>query len=115
MDRPANIWPQTTGGGDAAPVWGGFMRRVYYGDPARAEADSLGSSLGLGPLLPLPEPWPVPTGIVTRRVDSKTGLLASRWCPEENAYTEYYLPGTEPTEYCEMGGLGIFRRLPGIR
>jgi hypothetical protein len=52
---------------------------------------------------------------VTRRVDSKTGLLASRWCPEENAYTEYYLPGTEPTEYCEMGGLRIFRRFPGIR
>ena len=113
MDRPANIWPQTTGGGDAAPVWGGFMRRVYYGDPTRAEADSLDRDRG--PLLPIPQPWPLPTGLVTRRVDSKTGLLASRWCPEENAYTEYYLPGTEPTDYCEMSGPGIFRRLPGIR
>jgi hypothetical protein len=89
------------------------MRRVYYGDPTRAEADSLDRDRG--PLLPIPQPWPLPTGLVTRRVDSKTGLLASRWCPEENAYTEYYLPGTEPTDYCEMSSPGIFRRLPGIR
>ena len=113
MDRPANIWRQTTGGGDAAPVWGSFMRRVYYGDPERAEADSPGRHGG--PLLPLPEPWPMPQGLITRRVDSKTGLLASRWCPEENAYTEVFLPGTEPTEYCEMTGPSFFRRLPGLR
>jgi 1A family penicillin-binding protein len=113
MDRPANIWSQTTGGGDAAPVWGSFMRRVYYGDPDREDADSL--SRDLGPLLPLPEPWPIPQGIVTLRVDSKTGLLASRWCPEENAYTELFLPGTEPTEYCDMTGPRIFRRFPGLR
>jgi penicillin-binding protein 1A len=113
MDRPANIWRQTTGGGDAAPVWGSFMRRVYYGDPDRENADSLGRSSG--PLLPLPEPWPMPQGIVTRSVDSKTGLLASRWCPEENAYTELFLPGTEPTEYCDMTGPSIFRRFPGLR
>jgi len=63
----------------------------------------------------LPEPWPMPQGLITRRVDSKTGLLASRWCPEENAYTEVFLPGTEPTEYCEMTGPSFFRRLPGLR
>jgi len=112
MDRPANIWPGTTGGGDAAPVWGRFMRQVYYGDPPGAEADSLGERRG--PLLPVPEPWPFPPGIVTRRVDSKTGLLASRWCPEDQAYTEYYLPGTEPTEYCDMSGPRIFRRWPEL-
>lgn len=112
MDRPANIWPGTTGGGDAAPAWGRFMRQVYYGDPPGAEADSLGERRG--PLLPVPEPWPFPPGIVTRRVDSKTGLLASRWCPEDQAYTEYYLPGTEPTEYCDMSGPRIFRRWPEL-
>lgn len=112
MDRPANIWPGTTGGGDAAPAWGRFMRQVYYGDPPGAEADSLGERRG--PLLPVPETWPFPPGIVTRRVDSKTGLLASRWCPEDQAYTEYYLPGTEPTEYCDMSGPRIFRRWPEL-
>ncbi len=112
MDRPANIWPQTTGGGDASPVWGRFMRRVYYGDPARDEADPLDRKPG--PLLPIPEPWPIPPDIVTRRVDSKTGLLASRWCPEDQAYTEYFLPGTEPTEFCDMSGPRIFRRLPEL-
>jgi hypothetical protein len=42
-------------------------------------------------------------------VDSKTGLLASRWCPEEQAYTELFLPGTEPTELCDLSGVRIFR------
>jgi 1A family penicillin-binding protein len=110
MDRPANVWPQATGGGDAAPVWGRFMRRVYFGDDSRTEADSLGREPG--PLLTIPEPWPLPPELITRRVDSKTGLLASRWCPEDQAYTEIFLPGTEPTEFCDMSGPRIFRRLP---
>jgi membrane peptidoglycan carboxypeptidase len=129
MDRPVTIWPKATGGQDAAPVWGAFMRRVYYGDSTRAYADSVfqargyrdgeGTSAG-GPtgaqlpgevaapvlrggfLLPIPEPWPMLPGLVTRLVDSRTGLLASRWCPAEQAYWEVYLPGTEPTEPCDM-------------
>ena len=42
-------------------------------------------------------------------VDSRTGLLASRWCPAEDAYLELYLPGTEPTELCDRSGPRIFR------
>jgi len=144
MDRPINIWERATGGGDAAPVWGRFMRRVYYGDGTRAQVDSVlrargslrphgesvnpddggtrevptppGARVGSGPgalrgfLLPIPEPWPILEGLITREVDSKTGLLASRWCPAEQAYLEIYLPGTEPTEYCDTSGPRIFRR-----
>jgi len=144
MDRPINIWERATGGGDAAPVWGRFMRRVYYGEGTRAQADSVlrargylrpageaadptGGNLGeastppgsgrgseaaevRGYLLPIPEPWPILEGLITREVDSKTGLLASRWCPAEQAYLEIYLPGTEPTEYCDTSGPRIFRR-----
>lgn len=139
MDRPVNIWDRATGGGDAAPVWGRFMRRVYYSDSTRAYADSVlmargylpppGQEMGMessmqgadslsarepaeirGYLLPIPEPWPIPEGLTTRMVDSKTGLLASQWCPQDRAYLELYIPGTEPTEPCDMSGPRIFRR-----
>jgi penicillin-binding protein 1A len=140
MDQPRTIWERATGGGDAAPVWGRFMRRVYYSDSTRVYADSIlrarvygdtgadtldaGVAEGdeaetgeepkqiRGFLLPIPEPWPVPRGLITREVDSKTGLLASPWCPEERAYTELYIPGTEPTELCDQSGPRIFRRRP---
>ncbi|MCE2398320.1 MAG: PBP1A family penicillin-binding protein [Gemmatimonadetes bacterium] len=86
MDTPLPIVARATGGGLAAPVWGRFMKRVYD------EED---------PLLATPDPWPIPEGLVTRRVDNRTGLLASRWCPPEDAYQELYLPGTEPTSLCD--------------
>lgn len=92
MDMPEPIVPRATGGGLASPVWGEFMRRVYYGDAD--DEESL-------PLLPLPGSWPIPNGLITLRVDTSTGLLGSRWCPVEDAYDELYLPGTEPTEYCD--------------
>ncbi len=97
MDMPEAIVPRATGGGLASPVWGEFMRRVYYGDEDGEDAPV--------PLLPIPDPWPIPDGLVVRRVDGSTGLLASRWCPVEDAYDELYLPGTEPTEYCDPARL----------
>ncbi len=140
MDRPVNIWPRATGGGDAAPVWGRFMRRVYYSDSTRAYADSVLQARGYLPppsapdaepadslfllpgeapveerveirgyLLPIPQPWPILEGLVTREVDSKTGLLASRWCPADRTYLELYIPGTEPTEPCDQSGPRFFR------
>jgi penicillin-binding protein 1A len=122
MDRPINIWEQATGGGDAAPVWGRFMRRVYYGDSTQVYADSVFQARGYGAdttvvpgvrgyLLPIPEPWPILPGLVSREVDNRSGLLASRWCPADSAYTEYFLPGTEPTEFCDQSGFRI-RRTP---
>ena len=106
MDIPEEIRPGATGGGDAAPVWGNFMRRVYYGDPTEA-----GSSFEL-PLLPIPEPWPVPEGLSQRLIDKTTGKLASQWCPQTNQILELFLPGTEPTEYCEVEDARRFR-IPG--
>jgi penicillin-binding protein 1A len=42
--------------------------------------------------------WDAPTGMVARQIDSFTGELAGAWCPATQ--TEYFKPGTEPTEYC---------------
>jgi penicillin-binding protein 1A len=67
-----------------------------------------------GYLLPVPEPWPILPGLISRQVDNRTGLLASRWCPADSAYTELFLPGTEPTEFCDLTGFRI-RRSPASR
>lgn len=140
MDRPVTIWDLpgaggATGGGDAAPVWGKFMRRVYYGDSTQVYADSVfnarmygvegASNLSADPdtdpekndsgtplrgfLLPIPDPWPILPGLISRQVDNRSGLLASRWCPADSAYTELYVPGTEPTELCDQTGFRIRR------
>lgn len=114
MDRPRQIYPRATGGVDAAPVWGDFMRQVYVdgvtangsladNGPVADNGDS-----GFRGILPLPDPWPT-EGLIQREVDSLTGLLASPWCPRERAYTEYFIPGTEPTEECDESRRGRTR------
>lgn len=105
MDQPIPIVDRATGGGLASPVWGEFMRRVYYADLPLDDGDAPASSEV--PLLPLPAPWSIPEALVTRRVDSRTGLLASRWCPADDAYDELYLPGTEPTQPCDRPAQSI--------
>ena len=114
MDRPVPIFKlggsrQATGGGLAGPVWGRFMKSVYYGLPdSLATADSAGVK-ERGGMLPIPQEWPIPAGLKAVLVDRKTGKLASRWCAEEDQYLEYYLPGTEPTEFCDSSSGRRFR------
>ncbi len=103
MDLPEPIAPLATGGGLAAPVWGDFMRRVYYADAPATDTGGAGGRPRV-PLLPVPDPWPIPEGLIVRRVDGLTGLLASRWCPAGEAYDELYLPGTEPIGDCDRQG-----------
>jgi penicillin-binding protein 1A len=111
MDAPVPIFKlgtgrrQATGGGLAAPVWGSFMKQVYYGSAATVD----GATADTAGVLPIPGPWPIPAGLDAVLVDRKTGNLASKWCPAEDQYIEYYLPGTEPTEYCDRSGGGRIR------
>ena len=114
MDQPQQIRPRATGGGDAAPVWGNFMKRVYFGaeDWDGEEAEEGADPIEGAPLLPLPDPWPILSGLVTREVDDRTGTLASEWCPADRVYTEIYIEGTEPTEACDLTGPILFN-VPG--
>jgi hypothetical protein len=73
------------------------MRRVYYG----IEGDEENGIEPMDPLLPIPAEWGSHAGLNAVLVDRRTGNLASRWCPVEDQYTEYYIPGTEPTEQCD--------------
>ena len=103
MDQPREIRPGSTGGGDAAPAWGTFMRSVYYG----WEGDE--TRPAIPPLRETPERWQIPETLLRLEVDNKTGLLASEWCPEVQRYEEIFIPGTEPTEPCDaariLGGV----------
>lgn len=106
MDLPQEIWPNATGAGAPAPVWGNFMKRVYYGDP-----DALDPELR-EPVIPIPEPWAISDDLVTRLIDASTGKLASQWCPQDEQRLEMFLPGTEPMEYCDRDDFGLFRAPP---
>ena len=89
FDRPKTIVRAAAGGVYAAPVWGHFMRSVYYSEPA---------------LLPKPQPWALPANIVGRQIDRLSGKLASPACAKENVKTELFVSGTEPSAVCDLHG-----------
>jgi penicillin-binding protein 1B len=71
-----------TGGQSAAPVWGEFMKRAVALPQYKGTDDF--------------EP---PDGIVQQAIDPDTGMLAAPACPK--MVQEYFLAGTQPTEYCD--------------
>jgi penicillin-binding protein 1A len=83
LDRPQKIKTNSAGGVLAAPVWAAFMNDVYERRPA-------------------PEGWDPPESLVLLRIDHETGYLATGWCPRESTSYEWFIPGTEPTEYCPV-------------
>lgn len=74
-----------TGGVLAAPVWAEFMKRAMvlptYRDAKQFDA---------------------PEGIVEEPVDPQTGGVATPQCPQ--TAEEYFIAGTEPTQYCQLHG-----------
>ena len=50
-----------------------------------------------------------PAGIVQRKIDPKSGQLATSQCPEKRL--EFFIAGTEPTVYCEVHGGGLWERM----
>src|SRR5262249_53896905 len=117
FDKPVAITPKATGGLVAAPHGGRFPQGVYDGDTTKAGREAPTDSVTgkkPGAALPIPSAWPMTEGLTTRQVDAKTGKLWSEYCKGEE-YTEYYIPGSEPTEVCDDSGRGIFRlpRIPG--
>jgi hypothetical protein len=45
--------------------------------------------------------WTPPPALVSRTIDSNTGLLTDGWCGEPQQ--EWFKPGTEPTKSCDGG------------
>jgi len=72
----------------ALPIWTDFMKRAHR---HRAYRDV--------------SSFDVPDGIVTAQVDADTGQLATTLCPR--VITEYYLMGTQPSQYCPQHSGGL--------
>jgi 1A family penicillin-binding protein len=77
-DKPQPGGKGFTGGAVCAPIWARFMR----------------TALADRPILDFVQP----ESVVGSLIDPTTGYLATEDCPIKQA--EYYLKGTEPTEYC---------------
>ena len=73
------------GGQAAAPIWGEFMKRA-----------------AILPLYRNMQPFDPPPGITQEAIDTKTGELATPACPQ--VATEYFVSGSEPTQYCQLHG-----------
>ncbi|MBI4043060.1 MAG: PBP1A family penicillin-binding protein, partial [Deltaproteobacteria bacterium] len=76
FDRGKSL--KLTGAGAAIPIWANFMKSasVYFAEKG----------------------FTFPENLVKEEIDRETGFLAAPDC--QNIFTEWYLPGTEPTEYC---------------
>lgn len=100
MDFPATVLPDAQASRFAAPVWADFMRTVYVEEPVLRE---------------MPTPWDVPSELITRLVDRETGKLATELCPDSLVYAELFIPGTEPTEPCDLHRSRLFDRPAPLR
>jgi penicillin-binding protein 1A len=87
FDKPQKIMPNAQGGRLAAPAWAQFMIEAYQRKPS-------------------PPDWPRPSSLVSKHVDELTGLLGNPGCPAEDAYFEWYIPGTEPLAECAPRAAG---------
>ena len=79
-DTPRPIGHAATGGRLAAPAWASIMRAGWR------EPDS--------------SAWAPPAGMVSADIDPESGQLAGEWCPQRK--TEWFKPGTAPTDTCTM-------------
>lgn len=129
FDMPRPILENAAGGVYAAPIWADFVRPLYFGESVAADtlstdtlglnADTLVQSFtepgtgelvyGHAPRFEIPPDWPRPERLVTAVIDRGTGkLFSADWCPPEAMFEEIYLPGTQPTELCDVHVPGLF-------
>ncbi|MGI8497685.1 MAG: transglycosylase domain-containing protein [Gemmatimonadaceae bacterium] len=79
FDRPKPI-PGGAGGTYAAPIWAEMVSHWYRDRSPGSWSD-------------------VPEGIVTAELDRTTGEPPTDLTPPERRYTEYFLPGTQPSSF----------------
>ncbi|HET7040215.1 MAG TPA: PBP1A family penicillin-binding protein, partial [Gemmatimonadales bacterium] len=93
LDQPQKIKARAAGGLLAAPAWTTFMKEVYE----RRAAPAL---------------WPRPSGLIAFDIDNTTGYRFTPFCPSQARDIEWFLPGTQPTEYCPVHST-LFGHGPG--
>ena len=90
-------------------VWVGFDDERPLRLTGSQAAYRFGWILRAGSFRPMSPAFVMPSGVVTRDIDPKTGQLATFQCPEQ--VSEVFIEGTEPIVYCEVHGGGIWERL----
>ena len=80
FDVQKSLGPGETGAKAALPIWMGFFEEVLKDKPI--------------------EYFLIPSNIVFRRIDRRTGLLATPFCPPEEVVLEAFLQGSEPVNFC---------------
>jgi membrane carboxypeptidase/penicillin-binding protein len=88
-DKPRPGGKGFTGGAVAAPIWERFMRQALAGRPV--------------------VDFPRPDTVVSVSIDPATGFLATEDCLTKR--DEFYIAGTEPTEYCPRHGGTVVKPL----
>jgi penicillin-binding protein 1B len=89
-DRDINL----TGAQTSAPIWAEFMKRAVQLPQYRNT-----------------QPFAPPAGVVQAMIDPQSGQLATPSCTQTKE--EYFIAGTEPTQYCELhGGGGMGQSAP---
>jgi penicillin-binding protein 1A len=83
LDQPQKIKARSAGGVLAAPAWATYMTEVYQRRSA-------------------PQEWPRPEGLIARDIDNTTGYRFTSFCPPQTRDFEWFIPGTEPKEYCPV-------------
>ena len=73
-----------TGAQAAAPIWTDYMKCISEWEPEL--------------------PFVVPPGVVSRRIDATTGLLATDECNSADVVNEVFIEGTEPITPCNRHG-----------
>jgi penicillin-binding protein 2D len=81
-DKPRPGGKGFTGGAVAAPIWERFMRKAVSAKPA--------------------VDFTRPDTVVSVSIDPETGYLATEDCPLKR--DEFYIAGSEPSEYCPTHG-----------
>ena len=93
----------------AIGVWVGFDDERALKLTGALAALPIWSELALR-LIPRDSPdFEAPVGVIQRKIDPKSGQLATSQCPEKRV--EFFIAGTEPTVYCEVHGGGLWERM----
>lgn len=86
----------------AIGVWVGFDDERPIKLTGAQAALPIWSELAVRLIPQNPQDFKMPVGVVQRRVDPKSGQLATSQCPEQTF--EFFIAGTEPTVHCEVHG-----------
>lgn len=82
-----------TGAETSAPIWGEFMKRAVQLPQYRNT-----------------QQFTPPAGVVEAMIDPQSGQLATPNCTQTRE--EYFVAGTEPTQYCQLHGGGVSQSAP---